>query len=261
MAEDYVGINQGQSRNAFNLGLMSNARQPANDNSGATDNGRTIGVPNISKPSYTTPYTNSSGETYNIPSGNSNLQQATEVPTSSPQNTQKYQTNTSGNAAGGIVGAVFDMVHMVISDVMGVGQFFGLDDQSKTQKKQFEASMKESTRRFDKTFFENIRQFNLEYALKEFATRKGIQLQEVQQIWDRYTQGRTLDANMRTSRIASDKAQFDLNAEKKAYARKAKFSNQVMKAFTSILGKKKKTAVPTQEMTPVNTTPQTTQVT
>jgi hypothetical protein len=42
----------------------------------------------------------------------------------------------------------------------------------------------ESKRQFDKSFAENQRQFGLEYALKEFSTRKQLELQEVKDMYD-----------------------------------------------------------------------------
>jgi hypothetical protein len=142
---------------------------------------------------------------------------------------------TSGNIAGGWVGAIFDMVNQVIGGVESIGEFFGWDDNSKTQKAQFAQSMKETTRRFDQTFFENVRQFNLEYALKEFATRKGIELQFAQQLWNQWIQGKTTDSQLKTESLAREKFKFDLDREKELYAKKLQFGKVFAKSFGNMI--------------------------
>jgi hypothetical protein len=42
---------------------------------------------------------------------------------------------------------------------------------------------KENKRQFDATFKENVRQFGLNYALQDFATRQGISMQKAQQLY------------------------------------------------------------------------------
>lgn len=91
-------------------------------------------------------------------------------------NTQVDRTIDAGSQESGssdMVGSIFDMVSQVTNDLQSTANMFIQGSQVKEQKA-----------RWDKTFAENVRQFDLEFALKEFSLRKGLELQEVQQMFN-----------------------------------------------------------------------------
>jgi hypothetical protein len=75
----------------------------------------------------------------------------------------------------------------------------------------------ESKRQFDKTFNENVRQFGLEYALRDFATRKNISLAQAQQLYNAEhleLQKQAQGENIKTSALARNIASTQFNWQK-----------------------------------------------
>jgi hypothetical protein len=100
--------------------------------------------------------------------------------------------------------------------------------------RQFNTSMATNKEQFDKTFYENIRQYNLNYALNEFATRKGLALQEAQEQWNRYIQGLEAPGKAADSRMKQLSLEQSLEQDKKRKIRNSTF----LKSFASVMGKK-----------------------
>lgn len=68
-------------------------------------------------------------------------------------------------------------------------------------------NFKENKRQFDAQFNESVRQFGLDYALKDYATRAGISLQKAQQLYNaqNLTMAQTAQTeNLKTSALGRD---------------------------------------------------------
>lgn len=139
---------------------------------------------------------------------------------------------SSSGANSNWVGSIIDVVKEIWNGVQGYKA-------TETAGDQWNKSFNETKRRFDQTFFENVRQYNLDYALKEWATRKGVQLQDAQEVWKRYTEGRITDQNIRTSRLAEQKTRYDFEKEKKRDAKKQQFSKLFATSFAKAMSKRK----------------------
>ena len=198
-------------------------------------------------PSFAGPNSTQAGLSMNNSPAYQSLQQQGIAATAPMSDTSISKPQTSGNMAGGMVGAIFDMVNQVIGGVSTIGQLLGIDYKSKEQKRQYNQSQAESTRRFDKTFYENIRQFNLEYGLKEFATRKGLKLQEAQMMWDQQMGEKTYGlnratamSNLRGAEINQKKSTYDFEKQLKKDKGVAKFSKLFTRSLMKSLSNKKK---------------------
>lgn len=66
---------------------------------------------------------------------------------------------------------------------------------------------------FDKQFDENLRRWGLEFALRDWSTRKGVAIQEAQSQWERSSGSLSLQNQLRTSQQTQQANQIDLNAK------------------------------------------------
>ena len=111
-----------------------------------------------------------------------------------------------GGASGG-VGAGLDAIG---NNLQKLGDFY-LKNKSLNQNK----------KQFDQTFEQNEKHFGLQFALKEFATRKGLELEETQMMYNQWMGGQNLKLNQATTRegIKSSSQQRFQQAEQFNWAR------------------------------------------
>lgn len=103
-----------------------------------------------------------------------------------------------GQQSGGIPGLLGSM-----GDPLATGWNLLGDIMTWVQNKK---TREEQKRQFDATFAENQRQFGLNYALKEFATRKQIDMQEARDMWNEALQSGQLALQTASTRSALETA-------------------------------------------------------
>jgi len=82
---------------------------------------------------------------------------------------------------------------------------------------------------FDKQFDESVRQFGLQYALNDFATRKGLSLQEAQQMYSQGMQTRQMQTQLEDRQTTRQVNQMGLDDLKRRRSATLSF----IKGFTS----------------------------
>lgn len=95
--------------------------------------------------------------------------------------------------------------------------------------------MKQQQNNFDKTFAENQKRFGLNFALKEWATRKGFEFQKANKLWNEKVQSKSANLNRAATRenLKSSGQQRMFDAEKMAWMRKDREkSEKVAKAYS-----------------------------
>jgi hypothetical protein len=78
-----------------------------------------------------------------------------------------------------------DGINNVMSTATGIAQMFGYQSPSEER----------AQKQLDKQFNEDVRRYNLNYALQRYATRKGISMQEAQNIYNQSVSGANLSMN------------------------------------------------------------------
>lgn len=114
--------------------------------------------------------------------------------------------------------------------VSNVANIAGTIDSMIMRHKQF----KEQKRQFDKTFNENIRQFGLEFALKDYATRKGISQAEAQQMLNAEQFGlakQTTAENLKTSALGRNIQATEFQWAKEDRAKKQAYGKALQKGL------------------------------
>lgn len=93
------------------------------------------------------------------------------------------------------------------------------------------ASREEQQRQFDMNFWENKRRYGIELAMKEFALRHNMSMEQVQNMWQRNTGALSSIEQMRGATLQRRAAEKDL-AERE---RKKRISREFMKGFNSMI--------------------------
>lgn len=94
----------------------------------------------------------------------------------------------------------------------------------------------EQRRQFDQTFDENVRQFGLNYALRDFATRQGVSLAKAKQLYEAETLAlnkQTTAENLRTSALGRQMSATKFAWEKEDRAKQQKRAKAMQKGIVT----------------------------
>lgn len=168
------------------------------------------------------------------------------VPKMQTQAPNSGQLQTEGGKSNGgmdMVSSVFNMVSQVQGDLRNNAAFFV------NIKK-----MKQEQKNFDQMFNENVRQWGLEYGLKEWATRKGVELEEAKQKFYEDFQKASFDLDkmvkseqIQTERLGRRKAEYEFGQQQKTDTNRKELAGRIAKAlFSGLTGGKQVMKQPDQ---------------
>lgn len=144
----------------------------------------------------------------------------------------------SSGGGGGFGGGAGDAASMGLGiAAQGVGIVNAVDSIIMRHK-----ALKESKRQFDQQFNENVRQFGLEFALKDYATRKGVSFQIAQQLYNSEVLGMSKQAqteNLKTSALGRNIQSTQFGWEKEDRKKKQNIGTAMQKGLVmGLLGGK-----------------------
>jgi hypothetical protein len=121
-------------------------------------------------------------------------------------------------------------VKEITGTVADIANIYGTIDNAIMARK----NLKETKRQFDARFNEEVRQFGLNYALQDYATRKNISLQQAQQLYNAENLGMAktaLNENMQTSALGRGITATRWDWEKQDRANANKISKATQKGI------------------------------
>jgi hypothetical protein len=143
-----------------------------------------------------------------------------------------YNKNT--DTLGNTVGAINDIT-TTLNDTFGTVLDFM---KHKQRGQQYQQSIAETTRRFDKTYFENVRQYDLDLALREYAIREGLELEKAEAQWNRYIQGRITDQDIKMKKLEEEVGQYNFDTQRDRDYAKSQFAEQFSRELARMLKRK-----------------------
>jgi len=146
------------------------------------------------------------------------------------------EASDGDGGGGGGGGVISTMAGEVLNPLGKAVDIYSKIDEMITSKR----TAAESKRRFDQQFQENVRQYGLDFALKDYATRQGISLQKVQMMFnaDQQKNQNALTAeNLKTSALGRGIQQKQFDWMKEDRAKNTAFKKALQKGLaTGMLG-------------------------